>query len=140
MNRGAVIAQTGGPFACRSIFVSGHTMQIAERTIEAVTILDLKGALTFGDGDTLLRNRVNRLVKRGRKHVVLNMADVPYIDSVGIGEIVGIYTTLMRRRGSLRLLNVPKRVRDLLVVTKLLTMFETFDAEAEAVRTFFTAV
>ena len=111
-------------------------MQIHERSAGTVTILDLQGKLTLDDGDTLLRDKVRGLVKRGRKHFVINFRDVPYIDSAGIGELVAIFTTLTSRGGTLRLLNVPKRLRDLLVITKLLTVFETFDAETEAVRSF----
>ena len=114
-------------------------MEIQERTVGAATILDLKGKLTFGDGDTLLKEKVRSLVNRGCKQLVLNLAELPYIDSVGIGEIVGTYTTMTRVHGSLKLLNVPKRIHDLLVITKLLTLFETFDTEAEAVRTSFAS-
>ena len=112
-------------------------MQIQERTVGAVTILDLKGKLMLGDGDTLLKDKVRSLVSRGCRQLVLNLADVPHVDSVGIGEIVGTYTTMTRRGGSLNLLHVPKRIHDLLVITKLLTVFETFDTETEAVRSFF---
>jgi anti-sigma B factor antagonist len=112
-------------------------MQIEERTLGAVTILDLKGKLTLGDGDVALKDKVRTLVNRGCRHLVLNLAEVPHVDSVGIGEIVGTYTTITQRGGSLRLLYVPKRIRDLLVITKLLTVFETFDSETEAVKSFF---
>jgi anti-sigma B factor antagonist len=112
-------------------------MRIEERTLGTVTILDLTGKLTFGDGDAALKDKVRGLVNRGCRQLVLNLAAVPHVDSVGIGEIVGTYTTITHRGGSLRLLNVPKRIRDLLVITKLLTVFETFDSETEAVRSFF---
>lgn len=115
-------------------------MQIQGRSAETVTILNLNGKLTPGDGDTLLRDIVHSLVKRGCNQLVLDLSDVPYIDSAGIGEIVSIYTKVTRRGGSLKLLNVPKRIRDLLVITRLLTVFETFDAETKAVRTFFDIV
>lgn len=111
-------------------------MQIQKRRVETVTILNLKGKLTLGDGDALLRETVHALVKRGHKQLILDLADVSYIDSAGLGAIVATYTTVMRRRGSLKLLNVPKRIRDLLVITKLLSVFETFDGETEAVRAF----
>ncbi len=109
-------------------------MEIQERTVGAVTILDLKGKLVFGDGDALLKDKVRSVVHRGCKQLVLNLADVTYIDSVGIGELVGTYTTMTRQGGRLKLLNVPKRIHDLLVITKLLTVFETFNTETEAVR------
>ena len=109
-------------------------MEIQERTVGAVTILDLKGKLTFGDGDALFKERVRGVVHRGCKQLVLNLADVAFIDSVGIGELVGTYSTMTRQGGRLSLLNVPKRIHDLLVITKLVTVFETFDTETEAVR------
>jgi len=111
-------------------------MQIEERKIGNVVILDLKGKLTLGDGDELLRNAVNRLVQAGQKHIVLNLGDVPYIDSAGLGEVVRTYTTVKKQDGMLKLLHLTKRIQDLLSITKLLTVFETFDNEAEAVVSF----
>jgi anti-sigma B factor antagonist len=115
-------------------------MQVQGRIVERVAILSLKGNLTPSVGDTLMRDTVHSLVNRGCKELVLDLSGVPYIDSAGIGEIVAIHTAVTRRHGTLKLLNVPKRIRDLLVITKLLTVFETFDDATEAVRTFFTAV
>ena len=111
-------------------------MQIQERAVGDVVVLDLKGKVTLGDGDELLREAVNRLAEKGQKKVVLNLAEVPYIDSVGLGEIVRTYTTVSRQGGSLKLLNLTKRITDLLSITKLLTVFETFDSESEAVQSF----
>ena len=111
-------------------------MQISERTNGAVVVLDLKGKITLGEGDELLKDKVNSLVSQGHKKIVLNLADVPYIDSAGLGEIVRTYTTVSRQGGSLKLLNLTKRITDLLSITKLLTVFETFDSENEAVRSF----
>ena len=111
-------------------------MQIDERKIGDVTILDLKGKMTLGDGDELLRNKINSLVQAGAKKLVLNLGDVPYIDSAGLGEVVRTYTTVSRQGGALKLLNLTKRIQDLLAITKLLTVFETFDTEAEAVKSF----
>jgi anti-sigma B factor antagonist len=111
-------------------------MQIEERTVGDVVVLDLKGRITLGDGDQLLKDKVNSLVNQGRKRIVLNLAGVPYIDSAGLGEIVGSYTTVSRQGGSLKLLNLTKKITDLLAITKLLTVFETFDSEDEAVRSF----
>ena len=111
-------------------------MQISERTNGAVVVLDLKGKITLGEGDELLKDKVNSLVNQGQKKIVLNLADVPYIDSAGLGEIVRTYTTVSRQGGSLKLLNLTKRISDLLSITKLLTVFETFDSENEAVRSF----
>ena len=111
-------------------------MQIEERSSGDVVILDLKGKITLGEGDELLKDKVNSLVSQGQKKIILNLAGVPYIDSAGLGEIVRTYTTVSRQGGSLKLLNLTKRITDLLSITKLLTVFETFDAEGEAVRSF----
>jgi anti-sigma B factor antagonist len=111
-------------------------MQIEERTVGEVVVLDLKGRITLGEGDQLLKDKVNSLVNQGRKRIILNLAGVPYIDSAGLGEIVGSFTTVSRQGGSLKLLNLTKRITDLLSITKLLTVFETFDSENEAVRSF----
>jgi anti-sigma B factor antagonist len=111
-------------------------MQIEERTVGDVIVLDLKGRITLGEGDQLLKDKVNSLVNQGRQRIILNLAGVPYIDSAGLGEIVGSYTTVSRQGGSLKLLNLTKKITDLLAITKLLTVFETFDSEDEAVRSF----
>ena len=114
-------------------------MQIEERSTGDVMVLDLKGKVTLGEGDQLLRDKVNSLIQQGRLKVVLNLADVPYIDSAGLGEIVRTYTTISRQGGSMKLLNLTKRITDLLSITKLLTVFETFDSEADAIRSFSSA-
>jgi anti-sigma B factor antagonist len=111
-------------------------MQIEERTVGDVVVLDLKGRVTLGEGDELLKDKVNSLVNQGHRKIILNLADVPYIDSAGLGEIVRTYTTVSRQGGSLKLLNLTKRITDLLSITKLLTVFETFDSENDAVRSF----
>jgi len=111
-------------------------MQIQERKVGDVVVLDLKGKITLGEGDELLKDKVNSLVNQGHKKVILNLADVPYIDSAGLGEVVRTYTTVSRQGGSLKLLNLTKRITDLLSITKLLTVFETFETENEAVRSF----
>jgi anti-sigma B factor antagonist len=111
-------------------------MQIEERAVGDVIVLDLKGKITLGEGDELLKDKVNSLVNQGHKKIVLNLADVPYIDSAGLGEVVRTYTTVSRQGGSLKLLNLTKRITDLLSITKLLTVFETFDSENEAIRSF----
>jgi anti-sigma B factor antagonist len=114
-------------------------MQIEERTNSGVVVLDLRGKITLGEGDELLKDKVNSLVNQGFKKIVLNLADVPYIDSAGLGEIVRTYTTVSRQGGSLKLLNLTKRITDLLSITKLLTVFETFESESDAVRSFSTS-
>ncbi|MCC7416317.1 MAG: STAS domain-containing protein [Acidobacteria bacterium] len=111
-------------------------MQIEERAIGDVVILDLKGKVTLGQGDEVLKDKVHSLVNQGRKKIVLNLAEVPYVDSAGLGEIVRTYTTVSRAGGSLKLLGLTKRITDLLSITKLLTVFETFDSERDAVNSF----
>jgi anti-sigma B factor antagonist len=111
-------------------------MQIEERPVGDVIVLDLKGKVTLGDGDQLLKDKINSLVNQGQRKILLNLEGVPYIDSAGLGEIVRTYTTVSRQGGSLKLLNLTKRIQDLLAITKLLTVFETFDSESEAVRSF----
>ena len=111
-------------------------MQIEERVVDNVTILDLKGKITLGEGDEVLKDKINSLIQQDRKRILLNLAEVPYIDSAGLGEIVRTYTTVSRQGGQLKLLNLTKRITDLLSITKLLTVFDTFDAEAEALSSF----
>jgi anti-sigma B factor antagonist len=115
-------------------------MQIDERTVGQVTILDLKGKLTLGDGDSLLKDKVQSLLLQGRKHFLLNLGEVPYIDSAGIGQIVSSFATVGRQGGRMKLVNLTKRIHDLLVITKLVTVFETFSTESDAVRSFSAAV
>jgi anti-sigma B factor antagonist len=114
-------------------------MHIQQRSVGDVMIIDMSGKMTLGEGDELLRDKVNSLVQQGQKRIVLNLAAVPYIDSAGLGEIVRTYTTVSRNGGSLKLLNLTKRIQDLLSITKLLTVFETFESEADAVRSFSTS-
>jgi anti-sigma B factor antagonist len=111
-------------------------MQIVERTIGDLTILDLQGALAEGDGDDLFRDAVDGLVERGRLLVLLNLTGVPYIDSTGLGILASKYFTLRRRGGQLKLCHISERTRRVLETTKLLKVFEVFAAEAEAVRSF----
>jgi anti-sigma B factor antagonist len=111
-------------------------MQIEERVVDEVTVLDIKGKMTLGEGDELLKDKINSLVSQDRKQIVLNLEAVPYIDSAGLGEIVRTYTSISRQGGKLKLLNVSKRIQDLLVITKLITIFDSYDTETEAVRSF----
>ena len=113
-------------------------MEIEERANGGVMILDLKGKLTIGEGDELLKDKVNSLIQQGHQKLLLNLEDVPYVDSAGLGEIVRTYTTVSRQGGKLKLLNLTKRIEDLLAITKLLTVFETFESEQEAVKSFQT--
>jgi anti-sigma B factor antagonist len=111
-------------------------MQIDERIVGNVTILDLKGKITLGEGDEALRERITQLMSKDQKRILLNLADVPYIDSAGLGEIVRTYTTVKNRGGQLKLVNLTKRITDLLMITKLLTVFETFETEQDAIKAF----
>jgi anti-sigma B factor antagonist len=92
--------------------------------------------MTLGEGDELLKDKINSLLAAGRKKLLLNLEGVPYIDSAGLGEVVRTYTTVSRQGGSLKLLNLTKRIEDLLSITKLLTVFETYESEAEAVQSY----
>jgi anti-sigma B factor antagonist len=109
-------------------------MEIRQRTVDDVTIIDMKGKLTLGDGDELLREQVNSLIQQGQKKIVLNLADVPYVDSAGLGEIVRAHTVVLRNGGRLNVLRPTKRVQDLLRVTKIQRILEAFELEADAVR------
>ena len=111
-------------------------MVIEERIIGDVTILDLKGKMTLGEGDELLKDKINSLIHQGQKKLLLNLEGVPYIDSAGLGEIVRTYTTVSRQGGQLKLVNLTKRITDLLMITKLLTVFETFEAEKDALKSY----
>jgi anti-sigma B factor antagonist len=111
-------------------------MEISERNDGKVTVLNLSGKITLGEGDMLLKDKLHSLLNQGRKDVLLNLAQVSYVDSAGLGAIVGAYTTMTREGGSLKLVNVTKKLQDLLSITKLLTVFETFDSEGEALRSY----
>ncbi len=111
-------------------------MEIQERTIQGVVVLDLTGKLTIGEGDELLKERIGNLIQQGHRNLLLNLEGVPYVDSAGLGEIVRTYTTVSRQGGSLKLVNLTKRITDLLAITKLLTVFETYEQEDEAVKSF----
>src|SRR5205085_10681433 len=111
-------------------------MQIEERVVGGITILDLKGKMTLGEGDELLKDKINSLIQQDKKQLLLNLEGVPYIDSAGLGEIVRTYTTVSRQGGKLKVLNLTKRIQDLLAITKLLTVFDTYDSEAEAIKSY----
>lgn len=111
-------------------------MEIQERVVGNVTILDLNGKLVIGDGEKLLRDKVNSVVHQGRTLLLLNLEAVPFVDSTGLGEIARTQTTLSRQGGRLKLLHVNKRIHGLLSITKLLGIFEVFENESEAVRSF----
>jgi len=108
-------------------------MEIRQRTVDEVAIIDLKGKLTLGDGE-LLREQVNSLIQQGRNRIVLNLADVPYMDSSGLGEIARAHSVVLRNGGRLSVLRPTQRVQDLFRVTKIQRILEAFDSEADAVR------
>jgi anti-sigma B factor antagonist len=111
-------------------------MQITERTVGAVTILDLEGKLTIDEGAEMLREEVAGVVGRGQKNVLLNLAGVPYMDSGGLGELVRCSMAARKVNGAVKLVNLTKRTTDLLAITKLLTVFDTFDSEPVALASF----
>jgi anti-sigma B factor antagonist len=111
-------------------------MQIEERVVGDVTVLDLRGKIILGEGDEILKDKINSLIAQDRKKILLNLEAVPYIDSAGLGMIVRSYTTASQRGGQLKLVNLTKRITDLLSITKLLTVFETFDVERDALNSY----
>ncbi len=111
-------------------------MKIVERQVGDVTILDLQGKILIGEGDDALREAVKKAVDGGKHRLLLNLAEVPYVDSAGLGEIVRCYTTVRSAGGSLKLVNLTKKIQDLLAITKLLTVFEAFESEDEGVKSF----
>ena len=111
-------------------------LNVNERQAGDVTVLDLSGKITIGEGSVTLRGAVRRLAEEGKKRILLNLAGVSYIDSSGIGELVSSYTTINKESGQLKLLNLTQKIKDLLTITKLVTVFETFDSEQDAVKSF----
>ena len=111
-------------------------LNIRERQAGDVTILDLEGKITIGEGSVSLRSAIRRLIEEGKKKILLNLAGVGYVDSSGIGELVSSYTTINREGGQLKLLKLTQKIRDLLGITKLLTVFDVYDDEAEALNSF----
>ena len=112
-------------------------MHISERASGDIVIVEVSGKITLGEGgDAVLKDKMRSLVQQGYKKVLLNLGDVSYVDSAGLGEIVQAFATVSKNGGTLKLLKLTGRMKDLLSITKLLTVFETFDNEAEAVRSF----
>ncbi len=112
------------------------TIKANTRQVDGITVVDLSGRITLGEGSTILRDAVRELLARGQKKILLNLGDVNYIDSSGIGELVSGYTTVTNQGGQLKLLNLTKKVRDLLQITKLYTVFDVYDEETAAIRSF----
>ncbi|HYX41737.1 MAG TPA: STAS domain-containing protein [Pyrinomonadaceae bacterium] len=111
-------------------------LNISERQAGDVTVLDLSGKITIGEGSVSLRSAIRRLIDEGKKKILLNLADVGYVDSSGIGELVSSYTTIGRESGQLKLLNLTQKIQDLLAITKLLTVFDVYEDEATALNSF----
>lgn len=112
------------------------SMKVNTRQVDGVTILDLSGRITLGEGSVQLRDAIRDLLAKGSKLILLNLADVNYIDSSGIGELVSAYTTVRNQGGELKLLNLTKKVHDLLQITKLYTVFDVKDDEASAIASY----
>ena len=111
-------------------------LNINERQAGDVTVLDMSGKITIGEGSVSLRSAIRRLLEEGKKRILLNLAGVSYIDSSGIGELVSSYTAINKEGGQLKLLNLTQKIKDLLTITKLLTVFDVYDSEAEALNSF----
>jgi anti-sigma B factor antagonist len=112
------------------------SVKLSTRQVGNVTVIDIAGRITLGEGSSALRENLRDLVAKNQNKILLNLGDVTYIDSSGIGELVSGYTTVTNTGGSLKLLNLNKRVKDLLQITKLYTVFETFEDEAAAIRSY----
>ena len=111
-------------------------VKLTTRKVGDVTVIDAVGRITLGEGASSLRDTIRELVAAGEKKLLLNLAEVSYIDSSGIGELVSGFTTVTNQGGQLKLLNLTKRIKDLLQITKLYTVFEVFDSETSAIRSF----
>ena len=111
-------------------------MTIQERTLDSVVVLDLGGRLALGDGDALLKERVQQLIAGGTRRIILNLTDVSYVDSAGLGALVAVFLDSKKQGGSVKLVNPSKRLRDLLTMARLLTVLEITDSEPEAVASF----
>jgi anti-sigma B factor antagonist len=112
------------------------TMKASTRQVAGITIVDLSGRITLGEGSVVLRDTIRDVVSQGNKKILLNLGDVTYIDSSGIGELVSAFTSVRNQGGELKLLNLTKKVHDLLQITKLYTVFDIKDDEAAAVGAF----
>ena len=111
-------------------------MKIEIRTIDDVRILDCSGKITLGEGTMSIRNTVRDVLQSGAKKIILNLADISYIDSSGVGELVSSYTTTVNKGGKLKLVKLTNELRELLTITKLLTVFEIYDDEKDALASF----
>lgn len=111
-------------------------LEIQERQAGDVTILDMDGKVTIGDGSTALRTAIRKLDEEGKKKILLNLEKVGYMDSTGLGDLIACYTTVSRDGGQLKLLHLSAKIQDLLVITKLLTVFDVYESESDALGSF----
>ncbi|MCS6805437.1 MAG: STAS domain-containing protein [Acidobacteriota bacterium] len=111
-------------------------LTISQRQVGSITIVDLNGKITISEGSAQFREAIRQLVEQEKPRLVLNFAGVTYVDSSGVGELVSTYTAISKQHGQLRLLHVPPRIKELLRITKLLSVFELFDDEAAALQSF----
>jgi len=112
------------------------SMKASNRQVDGVAVVDMSGRITLGEGSVVLRDTIRDLIGKGNKKILLNLGDVTYIDSSGIGELVSAFTAVRREGGELKLLNLTKKVHDLLQITKLYTVFDIKDDEAAAIKAF----
>ena len=112
------------------------SMKATNRQVDGVAVVDMNGRITLGEGSVVLRDTIRDLIGKGNKKILLNLGDVTYIDSSGIGELVSAFTAVRREGGELKLLNLTKKVHDLLQITKLYTVFDIKDDEATAIKAF----
>lgn len=112
------------------------SVTFTERTQGDVTIIDVKGRITLGSGNVEMREKVNDILDLGKKRLILNLAELSYLDSSGVGTLVGCYTSAQNREAELKLVNLTHKIRDLLAITKLLTVFDTYETEEEAIKSF----
>lgn len=111
-------------------------MDIKERVVEGVSVLDISGKIVLGEGDMQIKDRIKDLLADGQRSILLNLGDVSYIDSAGLGALISGYTTVKREGGQLKLVNLTKRIKDLLAITKLITVFDTYENENEALESY----
>ena len=111
-------------------------MDIKERVVDGVSVLDLSGKIVLGEGDGQVRERIKDLLSDGQKKILLNLGNVTYVDSAGLGALISSYTTTKREGAQLKLVNLTKRIQDLLAITKLITVFDTYDNEQEAIESY----
>jgi anti-sigma B factor antagonist len=112
------------------------SLKSSTRNVDGITILDLSGRITLGEGSVVLRDTIREVLGKGEKKILLNLGDVTYIDSSGIGELVSAFTAVRKEGGELKLLNLTKKVHDLLQITKLYTVFDVKDDEAAAISSY----